>query len=300
MVLIVGSVAYDTVITAVETRRGVLGGAASYAAIAASYFSPVELVAVVGNDFAERDIEVFRKRGIDLRGLQLDRDRPSFFWKGEYSEDFSSRKTLELGLNAFEHFNPLLPEPLTVSRFVLLGNIGPSIQQGVLGQLKGSAFVLTDTMDFWITHNKEELLRVCKQTNLLVINEKEAELLTFKKNVFLAGVDILQLGCEAVIIKRGEYGSVLFHPQGQFILPAFPVIKVVDPTGAGDSYAGALLGFLASIDKTDFSAIKQAMIYATIVASLTVQDFSCNALTSSNLMDIKGNYNHFMRLILAN
>ena len=279
--LVVGSVAFDNVITPFGEQERILGGAASYCSFASSYFAKTKMVGVVGNDFGEEQMNRLRSRDIDLEGLQRDESGPTFFWKGKYHENFNRRDTLDLQLNVFESFRPDLPQSYRTSDYVLLGNIHPALQSHVLDQLDGSAYVLADTIDLWIKTERETLLNLAKRVNLFVINDSEAEDLTDEKNVIIAGQKLLELGPETVIIKKGEHGAVLFHEEGLFALPAYPVTNLRDPTGAGDSFAGALLGRLASRNRQDFNAIKEAMLFATATASLTVEAFGCDRLEAA-------------------
>ena len=285
--LVVGSVAFDNVITPKAEQERILGGAASYCSFAASYYTQVRMVGVVGNDFGESDLDRLRARGIDLEGVKKDDSGPTFFWKGKYHENFNRRDTLDIRLNVFEKFRPDLPESYKDSSFVLLGNIHPALQMHVLDQLAGNSFVLADTIDLWIETERESLLSLIKKVSLFVINDSEAEELTGESNVILAGEKLRQMGPESVIIKKGEHGAILFHEEGMFALPAYPVTQLHDPTGAGDSFAGALIGRLSSRNRSDFSAIKEAMLYATCTASLTVEAFGCERLESAGKSEIE-------------
>ena len=285
--LVVGSVAFDNVITPQAEQERILGGAASYCSFAASYYTQVRMVGVVGNDFGESDLDRLRARGIDLEGVKKDVSGPTFFWKGKYHENFNRRDTLDIQLNVFEKFRPDLPESYKDSSFVLLGNIHPALQMHVLDQLAGNSFVLADTIDLWIETERESLLSLIKKVSLFVINDSEAEELTGESNVILSGDKLRQMGPESVIIKKGEHGAILFHEEGMFALPAYPVTQLHDPTGAGDSFAGALIGRLSSRNRSDFSAIKEAMLYATCTASLTVEAFGCDRLESAGKSEIE-------------
>ena len=295
--LVVGSVAFDNVITPHAEKERILGGAASYCSFAASYYSEVRMVGVVGNDFGDSDMERLRARGIDLEGVQKDDSGPTFFWKGKYHENFNRRDTLDIRLNVFENFRPDLPESYKDSSFVLLGNIHPALQMHVLEQLSGSAFVLADTIDLWIETEREALLSLIKKVSLFVINDTEAEELTSEPNIIIAGEKLRQMGPDSVIIKKGEHGAILFHEDGMFALPAYPVTQLHDPTGAGDSFAGALIGRLSSRNRSDFSAIKEAMLYATCTASLTVEAFGCDRLESAGKSEIEERVSYLHQLI---
>jgi len=295
--LVVGSVAFDNVITPQAEQERILGGAASYCSFAASYYSQVRMVGVVGNDFGEADLDRLRARGIDLEGVQRDESGPTFFWKGKYHENFNRRDTLDIRLNVFENFRPDLPDSYKDSPYVLLGNIHPALQMHVLDQLSGNSFVLADTIDLWIETEREALLSLIQKVSLLVINDSEAEELTGESNVILAGHQLRKMGPESVIVKKGEHGAVLFHEDGLFALPAYPVTQLHDPTGAGDSFAGALIGRLASRNRSDFAAIKEAMLYATCTASLTVEAFGCDRLESAGKAEIEDRVTALKQLI---
>ena len=298
--LVVGSVAFDNVITPYGEKEHILGGAASYCSLAASYYTQVRMVGVIGNDFGDEHLDRLRSRGIDLEGVQKDDSGPTFFWKGRYHENFNRRDTLDIQLNVFEKFRPDLPDSYKDSNFVLLGNIHPALQMHVLDQLQGSSFVLADTIDLWIEIERKALLDLIIKVNLFVINDTEAEELTEEKNIILAGNKLREMGPETVIIKKGEHGAILFHEDGMFALPAYPVTELRDPTGAGDSFAGALIGRLASRNRSDFQAIKEAMVYATCTASLTVEAFGCDRLESAGVKVIKERSDTLHRLISVN
>jgi sugar/nucleoside kinase (ribokinase family) len=297
--LIIGSVAIDRVATPFAQSDNLLGGAASYAAIAASYFTPTRLLGAVGADFPAAHLRRFRKHGIDLTGLQIDPHAKTFFWSGQYHANFAGRDTLEIQLNVFEKFSPELPPAYRDSPFVMLGAIQPALQNHVVDQLPRSRkkpFILADTFDLWIHQTKPELERLLPRIDLFVINEDESLLLTGERNLVLAGRHLRRMGPRSVVIKKGAHGSLLFHPDGYFAIPAYPVTKFVDPTGAGDSYAGALLGYLASVNRTDFSAMKKAVAYATAVSSLTVESFSVNRLSAGGRRTIDARLRELVRM----
>ncbi|MDA7757482.1 PfkB family carbohydrate kinase [Opitutales bacterium] len=295
--VVVGSVAFDNVITPHGSKEGILGGAASYCSFAASYFTQPRMVGVIGNDFGDEYLNRLKNRDIDLEGLQKDESGPTFFWKGKYHENFNRRDTLDIQLNVFEQFRPDLPKSYLDSQFVLLGNIHPALQMHVLDQLQGNPFVLADTIDLWIEIERKALLELIKRVSLFVINDSEAEELTEETNIILAGNKLRELGPETVIIKKGEHGAILFHEDGLFALPAYPVTELRDPTGAGDSFAGALIGRLASRNRTDFSAIKDAILYGTCAASLTVEAFGCDRLESAGASAISERVDELKKLI---
>ena len=277
-VLIVGSVAFDTIITPFSTGKHILGGSASYACLACSYFTIPQMVSVVGNDFDPAYLQRFKKRGIDLEGLQIDQTGKSFSWTGEYNEGFRSRKTTDTQVNVFKSFQPAIPAAYKKSQYVMLGNIAPELQSHVLDQMEGNPFVLANTIDLWINLKKRPLLDLIKRLSLLVLNEEEVVQLTGVQNVIQAGRTLLDMGPEMAIVTRGEAGAYLFYPEGIFAVPAYPVVDLRDPTGAGDSFAGSFIGFLASVERTDLDSLKKALFFATATASLTVEAFSCDRL----------------------
>ena len=296
--LIIGSVAIDRVATPFAQSDNLLGGAASYAAIAASYFAPARLVGIVGADFPQAFVRRFRRHGIDLEGLQRDPEGKTFYWSGRYRENFAGRDTLEIQLNTFAGFSPELPPSYRSTPFVMLGAIQPALQLHVIDQLAGprKPFVLADTFDLWIHNNRAELDTLLPRIDLFVVNEEEALLMTGKRNPLLAAEALRRMGPRIVVIKKGEHGSALFHPEGLFAIPAFPIKKFVDPTGAGDSYAGALIGYLASVNRADFSALRRAVAYATAVSSLTVESFSVNRLSSAGRRTIEARFRELRTL----
>ena len=280
-VLIVGSVAYDTTITPAATQEYILGGSASYSSIAASYFAPVQLVGVVGNDFKKVFIDRFEHHGIDLQGLKISEQEKTFFWKGRYHENFNQRETLVTELNAFESFEPILPDNYKETAYVMLGTIGPDLQHHVLDQLSGPAYVIADTIELWIDIKRKELEALLPKINLLTIDKREAMMITGESNTICAGHKLREMGPESVILKKGEHGAILFHKDGLFAIPAYPITEIEDPTGAGDTFAGALLGYLAASGNTNFTTLKKAMAYATATASITIQAFSADRLNDA-------------------
>jgi sugar/nucleoside kinase (ribokinase family) len=296
-VLVVGSVAFDSIQTPTTETGIILGGSASYGAIAASYFAPTQIVGVVGNDFGEEYIERLRKQSIDLTGLQRDNSGKTFFWSGIYGENFATRETIETQLNVFEHFDPTLPPSYRGSPYVMLGNIHPSLQHRVLDQMANRPFIAADTMNLWIDISRDDLITLLPRLDLFVLNDDEAPLLTGEQNPILAGEKILTMGPKSVLIKKGPHGALLFHPDGYFTFPAYPVTNLQDPTGAGDSFLGALMGYLASIDKTDFASLKKAVVYGTVTASITVEAFSCDSLEKTNREAIEKRFSELLSYI---
>jgi len=271
-VLIVGSTALDSIKTPVAQGHRLLGGSASHAAIAASFFTRVKLVGVVGDDFPQAYLELFRRRKIDLTGLEL-RKGKTFFWAGEYEPDMNRRRTIKTVLGVFEKFKPQLPEPHRAAKFVLLANIAPTLQLHVLEQMRNPRFVAADTMDLWLNTALSDLLKLLRRVDAFILNDSEARHLTGEINLLRAAIKITKLGPKYVIIKKGEHGAILWDGARPFIAPAYPLANVVDPTGAGDTFAGALVGYLASARTSLPAAIRRGMIYGSVVAS-----FCCEGL----------------------
>jgi len=271
-VLIVGSTALDSIKTPVAQGHRLLGGSASHAAIAASFFTRVKLVGVVGDDFPQAYLELFRRRKIDLTGLEL-RKGKTFFWAGEYEPDMNRRRTIKTVLGVFETFKPQLPEPHRAAKFVLLANIAPTLQLHVLEQMRNPRFVAADTMDLWLNTALSDLLKLLRRVDAFILNDSEARHLTGEINLLRAAIKITKLGPKYVIIKKGEHGAILWDGAWPFIAPAYPLANVVDPTGAGDTFAGALVGYLASARTSLPAAIRRGMIYGSVVAS-----FCCEGL----------------------
>ena len=277
-ILVVGSLAYDSISSPEGEVERTLGGSANYFSLAAHHFSPVRVVGVVGQDYGKEDLEMLRSRQVDTQGLQV-LDGKTFHWKGKYEGDMNEAITLSTDLNVFEHFNPKIPESYKESSFAFLANIHPNLQLNVLNQLHSPKLVASDTMNLWISSQKEELLKVISQVDLLVINEGESKALTNQANAVAAADEILKMGPQGVIIKRGEYGFMMKKGQDFFALPAFPITHVVDPTGAGDSFAGGLFGYLASKnEEMSFENLKQSCIHGAVIASFTVESFGVMAL----------------------
>ena len=276
--LVVGSVAFDTIETRAGKRTEILGGAATFIALAASHFCPVNLVAVVGeHDFPEEHTRLLAARGVDLEGLERAPGR-TFRWSGVYAEDFLSRRTLDTQLGVFESFDPKLPTPYLASRFLMLGNIHPALQLKVLEAMRGRAFVIADTMNLWIQTTPDVLWKLIERVDLLVINDEEACLLTGERQLVVAAERLRHRGPRALIIKRGEHGAYLFADKTTFFAPALPLREVVDPTGAGDTFAGGLAGYLASRKETSVEAMKTGMLYGAALASLKVEVFGPETL----------------------
>ena len=293
-VLVAGSIAIDSIKTQLEERRDVLGGAASYASISASFFAPVRLVGIVGSDFPQDYIELFTSRGINLDGVQVV-DGRTFRWSGEYEWDMNLRKTLNLELNVFENFTPKLPDTYKKTPIILLGNISPVLQNHVLDQVDDPRFVVADTMDLWITRTKPELLNLLKRVDLLVLNDSEARQLTAETSLIRAGRTILRLGPRFVAIKKGEHGCLLLSHDRFFSCGAFPLEDIHDPTGAGDTFAGGFAGYLASLDKEtfEFADLQKAVVYGSLMASFCVESFSLDRIKTLSRSEIEERYELF-------
>jgi sugar/nucleoside kinase (ribokinase family) len=278
--LVVGSVAFDTIKSPYGLATEVLGGSATYFSVAASYFTSVRMVAVVGTDFGDAPIKLLRSRGIDVSGVEVAPGK-TFRWSGEYSEDLNERTTHATHLNVFEAFRPKLRKQDKGLPFVFLGNIDPDLQQQVRTEAK-PGFVACDTMNFWIEGKSDSLKRLLASVDGLVINDSEARLLAGELNSVAAARRLLDLGLKFLVIKRGEFGAALFHGGHYFAVPAYPVERPVDPTGAGDAFAGGFMGHLARAESTNGAALRQAMIYGTVMASFCVEDFSLKRLAAVN------------------
>ncbi|MDA0321289.1 MAG: PfkB family carbohydrate kinase [Verrucomicrobia bacterium] len=283
--VIVGSIGIDTIETPVEKQNSILGGSVSYACAAASFFTGTGMVGVVGSDFPDEYTALFHRFGIDMDGLQRV-DGETFRWSGVYEEDMNSRRTLSTDLNVFADFSPELPDAYRSAEFVLLGNISPNLQLHVLDQVKQPRLVMADTMDLWINNTRDDLQKVIERVDILTLNDSEARLLTGTGNVVQAAEKILAMGPGSVIIKKGEHGAILFTGDGIVITPAYPLANVVDPTGAGDSFAGAFMGSVARDGDVDGGVLRQAMLYGSTVASFGVQAFGLERFKSLSEDDI--------------
>jgi len=296
-ILAVGSVAFDTVETPFGRAERVLGGSASFFAVAASFFVPVNLVAVVGSDFPEEHLQAFRTRGIDLEGLER-MDGKTFHWQGKYSYDLNARDTVCTDLNVFEFFKPKIPERYRRSEEVFLGNIDPVLQREVLDQVEKPRLVACDTMNFWIAGKPQELKRTLERVDVLLLNDAEARQLSGEWNVVKAARAIRALGPKTLVIKKGEHGVLMFGEEGSFAAPAFPLEEVFDPTGAGDSFAGGFVGYLASARERGEEVLRRAVIMGSTLASFCVEAFSLDRLLHLTRPEIDERFRLFRRLTL--
>ncbi len=295
--LVVGSVALDTLETPFDKMDDALGGSATYISITSSYFtSSVYMVGVVGEDFDKAHIDLLKSKKVDLEGLQIIEGGKTFRWGGKYLDDFNQRETLFTHLNVFEHFDPVIPESKRNADFVILGNIHPGLQMNVLNQINNPKMIVCDTMNLWINIALEELKEVIKRVDVLIINDEEAKMLTGDNNLIRAADQIMEMGPKYLIIKKGEHGAMMFHEDKVFSAPAFPVKNLYDPTGAGDTFAA---GFTAWLDKTNdlgFDNMKKAVVYGSVMASFTVEKFSTKRIENLSNKEIEERYNKFVEL----
>lgn len=291
-VLITGSIALDSVKTPVEEHHDMLGGSASYASVAASFFTPVNLVGIVGSDFPKQYLQLYKKHNVNLDGLQI-ADGKTFRWSGEYEWDLNKRRTLSVALNVFETFQPKLPEHYKGAPFVFLANISPQLQMHVLTQVTAPKFIVADTMDLWIEIAREPLVQLLKMIDCLILNDSEARELTKQTSLVKAGRLILSWGPKYVVVKKGEHGCLLFAKDLFFSAPAFPLEDIHDPTGAGDSFAGAFVGYLAKEGRVDHDTLRKAVIYGSVIASFNVEAFSLGRLLTLTPQDIEERYQIF-------
>ncbi len=296
-VLVVGSVAYDGIETPMGKTDRIMGGSASYISITSSFFAnPVRLVGTVGKDFDEKDLELFKFRNIDLEGFKIDQSGRTFFWKGRYHDDFNNRDTLDTQLNVFENFDPVIPDAYIGSRYVCLGNIDPKLQLKVLDQVSTPDLVICDTMNFWISGAKEDLLKTLKRVDVLIINDSEARELTNQVNLIRAAEDIRKMGPSILIIKKGEHGAQLFSDEGVFAAPAYPLSEIYDPTGAGDSFLGGFTGWLARTKDHSPENLRRAVIFGSVMASFCVEDFGPNNFKELSEYKIMDRYEEMLRM----
>ena len=295
--LVWGSVALDSVETPAERRDDVLGGSAVFFSYAASYFTPTCLVADVGDDWPSEHTDLLRARNVDTRGLNVLAGEKTFRWRGKYQPNMNDRETLEVHLNVLGKFDPVLPEDFRRSRFVFLGNGSPATQRKVIEQVPDAALVVADTMDLWINMARDELMDLFKRIDGLVLNDAEARLLTDDENLVRAGHAVRAMGPKFVVIKKGEHGAMFFGKDETYVMPAYPTPDVVDPTGAGDSFAGGMMGYLAEQRSFDPQTLKTALAYGTVVASFTVEDFSLDRMKQIERPDLEARMQQYKRML---
>jgi sugar/nucleoside kinase (ribokinase family) len=294
--LVVGSVAFDGIETPFGKVEKTLGGAASYFSLAASYFAPVRLVGIVGDDFTQKDAAVFKGRKIDLAGLERAPGK-TFFWAGKYSQNMNERTTLVTELNVFGNFKPVLPSAYLDSQYIFLGNIDPTLQRSVLQQMKRAPKIVgLDTMNYWIERTPAELKETLKHTQVLMINDDETRQLTGEHNLMRAAKQVFKLGPKTLVIKRGEHGALMVHDKFLFSVPAFPLEEVHDPTGAGDSFAGGFMGYLAGAGKINDRTLRNAMVYGSVLGSFVVEKFGVDRLRTLKRVEIVKRAKEFSKL----
>lgn len=295
--VVVGSVALDSVETPTETREDVLGGSAVFFAYAASFFTPVHLLGVVGEDWPDEHTKLLEQRKIDVTGLQIVPGAATFRWRGRYLDDMNQRETLELQLNVLGQFEPVLPEAYRRCRYLFLANGSPSLQLKALQQCPGTTLTVADTMDHYIRGERDALTELIRRIDGLVLNDSEARLLTGDDNLVRAGRAVQEMGPRFVVIKKGEHGAMFFSKHETYVLPAFPTPDVVDPTGAGDSFGGGMMGYLAEQDNFEPKTLKEAMAYGILVASFTVEDFSLDRLKKIDRDDLQRRMDEYRRML---
>lgn len=296
--LVVGSVAYDSISTPKGKAEHTLGGSANYFSVASSLYAPVNVVGVVGEDYKEEDFDILKTRNVNVEGLQQVAGK-TFHWEGKYEGDMNEAITIDTQLNVFQDFDPQLPESYTGSEFVFLANIDPELQMKVFEQVKNPKLVGLDTMNLWIDIKKDQLKEVLSKVDVLLINEGEAKQLADSQNTVTAIKELSAMGPKAVVVKRGEYGFMLYAENQLFVLPAYPVDNVVDPTGAGDTFAGGFFGFLTKMNKSDLtlSDLKQACVQGCLLASFTVEDFGLGSLKQVDWAKVEARHSEYLKVI---
>jgi len=297
--LVVGTVAFDAIETPFGKTDKIVGGAASYIALAASYFNKnISLVSVVGDDFPESFLSILKKEGVNLDGLQIKKGEKSFFWSGKYHNDLNSRDTLITELNVLADFTPVVPEAAKNVEFLMLGNLAPAVQLSVINQMKTRPkLIVLDTMNFWMDIAMDELKKVMALIDVLTINDAEARQLSGEYSLVKAAQKILKMGPKTLVIKKGEHGALLFNADEVFFAPALPLEEVYDPTGAGDSFAGGFIGYLAKTKDISFENMKNAIIFGSAMASFTVEKFGTERLIGLTEQDIEGRVQEFVDLV---
>ncbi len=296
--LVVGTVALDDIETPTHKRADVLGGSATFFSYVASLFADVHLVASVGEDWPGEHTELLKDRGVNIDGLEVVSGGRTFRWKGRYHENMNDRDTMETHLNVLETFNPALPEAARNCRHVFLANIDPRVQMRVLDQVHNPELVVADTMDLWINILHDELLTLLKRLDGIVLNDSEARLLTGEENLVTAGQRVLELGPRFVVVKKGEHGAMFFGEEGTYVLPAFPTSRVVDPTGAGDSFAGGMMGYLAAQEHKSPATLKRAIAQGIVAASFTVEDFSLDRFRDLDRAEIDRRLDAYQQMLV--
>lgn len=297
--LVVGTVAFDAIETPFGKTDKIVGGAASYIALASSYFNKdIHLVSVIGDDFPESFLNILKKEGVNLDGLQVKKGEKSFFWSGKYHNDLNTRDTLVTELNVLADFNPIVPEAAKEVEFLMLGNLAPAVQLSVINQMsKRPKLIVLDTMNFWMDIAMDELLKVIAQIDVLTINDAEARQLSGEYSLVKAAQKILKMGPKILVIKKGEHGALLFNKDEVFFAPALPLEEVYDPTGAGDSFAGGFIGYLAKTKDISFDNMKRAIIFGSAMASFTVEKFGTERLIGLSAQHVEDRVQEFIDLV---
>ncbi|MDD4295068.1 MAG: PfkB family carbohydrate kinase [Candidatus Omnitrophica bacterium] len=295
-VVISGTVAFDTVKTPFGYEKDILGGSATYASIAASRFCKAGVAGVVGADFSDKYTNVFKKAKIDTLGIEVISDGKTFSWEGEYGKDFNNPETIATNLNVLADYKPKVPSSYVDCKFLFLANLDPDIQLDILGQFKKPRFVVCDTMNFWIVNKKKSLIDLIKRVDFFLLNETEIRMLTDETNILCAASKLMKYGLKGLIVKRGEYGAVMFMGNSVFCLPAYLLDKVYDPTGAGDSFAGGFIGYLAGQKTINSGFLRKAVVYGSVMATFAVEDFSVRGLVKNKLSDVNKRYKGFSKI----
>jgi sugar/nucleoside kinase (ribokinase family) len=294
--LVIGTLAYDDIETAYDSRKGVLGGSATYFAIASSHFTEARLVGVVGEDFRDEDIAAMKASGVNTEGVEVAPGK-TFRWGGRYEKDWNTRHTTFTDLNVLATFEPKVPENFRDSEFVFLANAAPAVQLSALGQVNRPEFVMADTMNLWIDIARDDLLELLKCIDAIVLNDEEARMLTGEDNLIKAAAKVLEMGPKYVILKKGEHGAFLIGPDVHFSLPAYPVTNVVDPTGAGDSFAGGFMGHVAATGNASPATMRQAMLHGTVTASFCVEDFGIQPLAKRTADELAQRHKELLSIV---
>jgi sugar/nucleoside kinase (ribokinase family) len=295
-ILVIGSVALDTIQSPYGTAKEILGGSATYFSISASFFTKVNLVATVGTDFSDKHKSLIKSFGVNLKGLEVKEGR-TFRWEGSYLNDLNCAETIQTQLNVFAEFKPSIPREYENSDYVFLANIDPDLQLFIIKKSGDKKFIGCDSMNHWIKNKNASLKNMIKKTSIIFLNDTEAKMLSGESNMLKAGRYLLSLGPKFAVIKRGEYGSILFAENFTFIAPAYLLEEVCDPTGAGDTFAGGFMGYIAKTDKIDKQYMKNAILWGSAMASFTVQDFGVNRFLKISTKDIQNRYRNFKKLI---
>ena len=295
-ILVIGSVALDTIMSPAGYSKEILGGSAVYFSISASFFAPVNLVATVGMDFPEKHKKTIESFGVDLEGLEV-KEGKTFRWEGSYVKDLNCAETIDTQLNVFAEFKPCLPKGYEKSKYIFLANIDPDLQIYILKKFSGKRFIGCDSMNHWIENKGASLKNMIKKTSIIFLNDSEAKMLSGESNILKAGKYLLSLGPRFAVVKRGEYGAIIFSKDFTFMAPAYLLEDVKDPTGAGDTFAGGFMGYLAKTDEINEKNMRNALVWGSVMASFTVQDFSVNRFLKITREDINKRYKEFNSLI---